>query len=279
MTDINLQPLFQFPETVDTLISYLEATRKALRTGQVEPIRHFLEVRLQGKKDREYLLAVMTKWITLLRMGQGETVQGKQELMGRMPIGFVQSRLRDKVVLQRVIEPKKAFTDKSRTPLKTVPVSSQIRAEKRNVKLALESFTIPSSKVKEFGLTFGMARILLRAGLEELAVSDDGLASMPTGFATTNADGVREEVTYFELIEAIDQGMSEPEAIEDEGVYIRLSVSTESIFIPSLMGLLMKRIPHIIEMLEKLKYADKYPRLLKALKAVQEVVEVIQSDK
>lgn len=279
MADIDLKPLFQFPETVDTLISYLEATRKAMRTGQVEPIRHFLQVRLQEKKDREHLLAVTTKWITLLRMGQGETVEGKQELMGHMPVGYVQSRFKDKVVLQRVIEPKKAFTDKTRTPLKTAPVSSQTRTEKRNVKLGLESFTIPSSKVKEFGLTFGIARVLLRAGLEELAISDDGLASMPSGITTTDADGVREDLTYFELVEMIEQSTEEPEEIEDEGNYTRLSVGTESMFIPSLIGLLIKRIPAIIKMLEQPKYADKYPRLLKALKAVQEVVEVIQSDK
>lgn len=279
MADIDVKPLFQYPETTDTLISYLEATRKALRTGQFEPFRHFLQVRLQETKDREHFMSLTTKWSNLLRMGQGQVKLGKHDMMGHMPVGYIATRFKGKTVLRKVIEPQKAFTDKVNTPLKSKAVPSQVTSKRQKDEIALESYSIPSNKLKRFGMTFGMAKILLRAGLEELAISDDGLANYPSGLKSRNEDGTLEDISYFKLVEMISEDADSSEVIEDDGVRVRIAVANESYFLPSLIGLLIQRIPAIIKLLEKPQYADKYPKLLKAIQAVQEVVEVIQSDK
>lgn len=274
MADIDLKPIFQFPDTTDTLVSYLEATRKSLRTGQVEPIRHFLQVRLQEMKDREHLLGLITKWITLIKLGQGEVVKGKHEILGHMPIGYIPSKIKGKDVLQRVIEPKQAFTDKTKTPLKLKPTPEMVKLEKQSNALVLEAYTIPSNKSIGFGLSHGKTLALLQAGLIELADSDEDLADF-----SCKGEGL-DSVPFFMVVETIHRDMAESEEMKHDGSSVTIGVkSKESMFLPSLIGLLIKQVPYLIEIAEKPKYANKYPKLLKALVALQAVVDVIQSDK
>lgn len=278
MADINLKPLFQFPDTVSTLISLMEVTIKSLKTGQVEPYRHFLEVRLQEKEDRNHLIVLLTKWINLMRMGLGHTEMRKEDMFGSMPVGYVPSKFKGKVVLHKVIEPSKAFTDKKRTPLKLQPVTSKVRTVKGSRELSLEDFSISSQRSKELGLNMGMSRILLRAAMEELALSDDWQSELGhTGLSYVSEDGKKDPVGFFDLLQGIET-IVDPYEIEGPGEVFHVAVESQG-NLPVFLGLLVKTLPKLIKRLEESNLGEKYPKLLKALKAVQSVVETIQSEK
>jgi len=279
MANIDIRPLFKFPATVGALISFLESSIKALKTGQVEPIRHFLEVRLQDRNDRNNLVSIMSKWIVLLRMGQGETETGKHDMFGVMPVGYIPSKFKGKVVLRQVIEPSKAFTDRKKTDLRTKDVPVKVHKEYVGKEISLEHFSIPPSKGKDFGLKLGMARVLIRAGLEELALSDDWTSDLSTGLVIQDLDGnKKEKVTFFDLLQEMEE-LTDPQVSEDQDGTLHFALESANGALPLFLGLLLKTLPKLIKRLEEGSYAEKYPKLLKALKAVQQVVEIIQSEK
>jgi hypothetical protein len=279
MADIDLKPLFKFPETTDTLISFLEVVKTSLRTAQHEPYRHFMQVRLLEKTDRVHLLSTVTKWQTLLRMGQGQVERGTHDLAGQMPAGYVPSKFKGKTVLREVIEPTKPFTDKELTPVRTKLVPSKMVKKRIPQDLSLESFSFPAQYRVDMGSIFSQSQILFVAGLEELAYSDDGLANHPSGVNIPDGKGGKKDLSYFELIQKISQDTDIQDRITDDGDRSRVSVGTESLFLPFLVGQLIKALPKVIKTLSEPKYADKYPKLLKALKSLQLVLDVIQSDK
>lgn len=279
MANIDIRPLFKFPATVGALISFLEASIKALKTGQVEPIRHFLEVRLQDHKDRNNMVSIMSKWIVLLRMGQGETEIGNHDMVGTMPVGYIPSKFKGKVVLRQVIEPSKAFTDRKRTDLRTKDVPVKVHKEYVEKDISLEHFSIPPSKSKDFGLKLGRARVLIRAGLEELALSEDWTSDLSTNIVKHDLKGNRKgDASYFDLLQEMER-FTNPQVSEDQDGSLHFALESTNGTLPLFLGLLLKALPNLIKKLEGGLYAEKYPKLLKALKAVQQVVEIIQSDK
>lgn len=279
MADLNLKPLFKYPDTVYALISFLEASIKAMKTGQVEPLRHFLQVRLQDKTDRSHLVIIMTKWITLLRMGMGETEKGAHDVEGEMPLGYIPSKFKGKVVLRQVIEPTKAFADKVTTKLKYKDVPVKVHPKYVNQDIALESFSVPTP-VRELSFKMSRAHRLVQAALEELSLSDDDWSNeIRTGLQYEDLNGsFLGRVSCYDLLEDLET-ITNPMGLEDRGSASHISLESVNGGLPLFLGLLVKSLPRLIKRLEQGPLAEKYPKLLKALKAVQQVVEVIQSDK
>jgi hypothetical protein len=206
----------------------------------------------------------------------------KREVMARLPFGHIVSKDKGKDVLRRVVEPVKAFTDRKKTVLKTRKVPSRTRLTLVNPRISLEA---ESTVAEATDLEYAFERIdhLIGHALEEIAQSDSSLPSLNESIGEPELTG---------LLKRIDSECGSFEwtlfllnyrSLELDATYDDLSdygtVSIESaVALPLLMKWLMKKLPKALELLSKSKYADEYPKLLKALKALNAVSEVILSD-
>jgi hypothetical protein len=283
MADLNITKLFKFPETLSQLQSLLSVFEKSLRTGQVEPVRHFLEVRLQDKKDRQHLISVIRNLNKILSKGLGmKETDPKREIMASMPPGYIVSKDKGKDVLRRVVEPVKAFTDRKKTVLKTLNVPSRTRLTFVNPRLSLEA---ESTVATATDLEYDFQRIdrLIGHALEEIAQSESSLPSLYeyigepelTGLAkrANEEDGLLEWSLFLVNCRSLKVNATHDDKSNCNTVSIESAVA-----LPILMKWLMKKLPKALELLSKSKYAHEFPKLLKALRALNSVSEVILSD-